>query len=310
VTDVVAQPGMPPVMPEPVEEEQATGKGKGRYFLGVPIVGWMFLFFAIPYFLLFLQSFWVPTPFGVSQDWNLDNYKTVFFGDDLVGSIYMPTLLRSLKVGFLVTLFSTSLAFPLAYLLAFKVRNHRTRMMLYVLVIVPLWASYLLRAYAWKVILGQNGLFGSVLDQVGLQDTFLNNILYSQAAVVITMTQIFTPFMILTIYAVLERMPPSLIEASKDLGVGRLKTFFTLVLPLSLPGVIAGATFTMGLSSGDFVAPQLVGGKSDMMIANQVYSQFGATNNWPLGSAIAFVLLGCVAILVAVSAQAEKRELL
>ena len=297
-------------MPEEAESEEKPGKGSGRYFLGVPIVGWMFLFFAIPYFLLFLQSFWVPTAFGVSQDWNLDNYKTVFFGDDLVGSIYMPTLLRSLKVGALVTLFSTCLAFPLAYMLAFKIRNHRSRMMIYVLVIVPLWASYLLRCYAWKVILGQNGLFGDVLKIVGLENTFLNGLLYSQAAVIITMTQIFTPFMILTIYAVLERLSPSLIEASKDLGVGRLKTFFTLVLPLSLPGVIAGATFTMGLSSGDFVAPQLVGGKSDMMIANQVYSQFGATNNWPLGSAIAFVMLGCVAILVAVSAQAEKRELL
>ena len=310
MTDVVAQPGMPPVMPEQAESEEKPGKGSGRYFLGVPIVGWMFLFFAIPYFLLFLQSFWVPTAFGVSHDWNLDNYKTVFFGDDLVGSIYMPTLLRSLKVGALVTLFSTCLAFPLAYMLAFKIRNHRSRMMIYVLVIVPLWASYLLRCYAWKVILGQNGLFGSVLNTLGLENTFLNGLLYSQAAVIITMTQIFTPFMILTIYAVLERLSPSLIEASKDLGVGRLKTFFTLVLPLSLPGVIAGATFTMGLSSGDFVAPQLVGGKSDMMIANQVYSQFGATNNWPLGSAIAFVMLGCVAILVAVSAQAEKRELL
>lgn len=310
MTDVVAQPGMPPVVPETSGSDQPENRGRGRYVLGVPIVGWMFLFFAIPYFLLFLQSFWKPTAFGVSHDWNLDNYKTVFFGDDLVGSIYLPTLLRSLKVGALVTLFSTALAFPLAYLLAFKVRNHRTRMMLYVLVIVPLWASYLLRAYAWKVILGQNGLFGSFLDQVGLQDSFLNNILYSQSAVIITMTQIFTPFMVLTIYAVLERLPPSLIEASKDLGVGRMKTFTTLVIPLSLPGVIAGATFTMGLSSGDFVAPQLVGGKSDMMIANQVYSQFGATNNWPLGSAIAFVMLACVAILVAISAQAEKRELL
>ncbi|MEI7692743.1 MAG: ABC transporter permease, partial [Actinomycetes bacterium] len=218
------------------------------------------------------------------------------------------TLLRSLKVGALVTTFSTLLAFPIAYLLAFKIRNSRTRLMLYVLVIVPLWASYLLRAYAWKVILGQNGLLSSVLDQVGLQNTFLSNLLYSQTAVVITMTHIFTPFMILTIYAVLERLPPSLIEASKDLGVGRAKTFMTLVLPLSLPGVIAGATFTMGLSTGDFVAPQLVGGPHDVMIANQVYSQFGATNNWPLGAAIAFVLLGCVAVLIAVSTQAERRE--
>ncbi len=305
MSDAAAQVGLPPVTPE-VEHKE--GKGLGRVFLGVPVVGWMFLFFAIPYFLLFLQSFWKPTAFSVSHDWNLENYRTVFFGDSLTGNIYLPTLLRSLKVGAMVTVFATLLAFPIAYLLAFKIRNHRARLMLYVLVIVPLWASYLLRAYAWKVILGQNGLFASVLDQVGLQDTFLSNLLYSQAAVVITMTHIFTPFMILTIYAVLERMPVSLIEASKDLGVGRVKTFMTLVIPLSLPGVIAGATFTMGLSTGDFVAPQLVGGPNDVMIANQVFSQFGATNNWPLGSAIAFVLLGFVAILVAISTQAEKRE--
>ncbi len=305
MSDAAAQVGLPPVTPE-VEHKE--GKGLGRVFLGVPVVGWMFLFFAIPYFLLFLQSFWKPTAFSVSHDWNLENYKMVFFGDSLTGNIYLPTLLRSLKIGAMVTVFATLLAFPIAYLLAFKIRNHRARLMLYVLVIVPLWASYLLRAYAWKVILGQNGLFASVLDQVGLQDTFLSNLLYSQAAVVITMTHIFTPFMILTIYAVLERMPASLIEASKDLGVGRVKTFMTLVIPLSLPGVIAGATFTMGLSTGDFVAPQLVGGPNDVMIANQVFSQFGATNNWPLGSAIAFVLLGFVAILVAISTQAEKRE--
>ncbi len=305
MSDAAAQVGLPPVTPE-VEHKE--GKGLGRVFLGVPVVGWMFLFFAIPYFLLFLQSFWKPTAFSVSHDWNLENYRMVFFGDSLTGNIYLPTLLRSLKVGAMVTVFATLLAFPIAYLLAFKIRNHRARLMLYVLVIVPLWASYLLRAYAWKVILGQNGLFASVLDQVGLQDTFLSSLLYSQAAVVITMTHIFTPFMILTIYAVLERMPVSLIEASKDLGVGRVKTFMTLVIPLSLPGVIAGATFTMGLSTGDFVAPQLVGGPNDVMIANQVFSQFGATNNWPLGSAIAFVLLGFVAILVAISTQAEKRE--
>ncbi len=287
------------------------GDGASRFsgaFLGIPVLGWMLIFFAVPYFLLFLQSFWEAGPFGTVHNWNLDNYKLVFVGDDLTGNIYLPTLLKSIKIGALVTLFSTVLAFPLAYLLAFKVRSTRLRMMLYTLVVVPLWASYLLRAYSWKVILGQDGLFHSVLEKVGLEHTFLNDLLYSQAAVVITMTHIFTPFMVLTIYAVLERLPSNLIEASKDLGVGRLKTFRTIVLPLSAPGVVAGATFTMGLSTGDFVAPQLVGGKSDVMIANQIYSQFGATNNWPLGAAIAFVLLAFVAILVAISTFAERRE--
>jgi spermidine/putrescine transport system permease protein len=280
----------------------------GGLSLGLPVIGWMTLFFAIPYLLLFLQGFWKAGLFGTEHVWNLENYRLVFAGDSLTGSIYLPTLVKSIKIGALVTLFSTLLAFPLAYMLAFKMRSNRTRMAIYTLVVVPLWASYLLRAYAWKVILGKDGMFASVLDQIGLGGSFLGNLLYSQWAVIIAMTHIFTPFMVLTIYAVLERLPGNLLEASKDLGVGRLATFRRVVLPLSLPGVIAGATFTLGLSSGDFVAPLLVGGPRNVMVANQIYSQFGATNNWPLGSAIAFVLLGFVAILVAISTVAEKRE--
>lgn len=280
----------------------------GGFFLGVPVLVWMGLFFAVPYLLLFLQSFWKAGLFETVHTWNLGNYGEVLSGNSLAGNIYIPTLLRSLKIGALVTIFATALAFPLAYLLAFKVRSQRLKLVLYTLVIVPLWASYLLRAYAWKVILGDHGLFTAVLEQLGLQHTFLNNLLYSEAAVIITLTHIFTPFMVLTIFAVLERVPPSLIEASKDLGVGRLRTFVNVVLPLSLPGVIAGASFTMGLSSGDFVAPMLVGGPHSVMIANQIYSQFGATNNWPLGSAIAFILLAVVMVLVWISSVAEKRE--
>lgn len=307
----MADPAAPVTAPDLAESGHTRTEMDSRragYFMGMPVIGWMFLFFAIPYFLLFLQSFWEPGVFGSTANWNLENYRQVFVGSELSGNIYIPTLLKSLKIGGLVTIFSTLLAFPLAYLLAFKIRSTKLRLSLYTLVIVPLWASYLLRAYAWKVILGQDGLFSSVLETVGLEGTFLSNLLYSETAIIIAMTQIFTPFMVLTIFAVLERLPPSLIEASKDLGVGRAKTFLLVVLPLSLPGVIAGATFTMGLSSGDFVAPLLVGGESDVMIATQIYSQFGATGNWPLGSAIAYVLLGVVALLVAVSTVAEKRE--
>lgn len=301
----VSVPGTQP----PVEAPPASHAGRRRWSgfgIGIPVIGWMTLFFAVPYLLLFAQSFWEPTAFGTARNWNIQNYTAVFLGDSFAGDIYLPTLLKSIKIGALVTLFSTLLAMPLAYLLAFKLT--RRRMVVYTLVIVPLWASYLLRAYAWKVILGSNGLLGSALSAIGLDGTFLDDLLYSEAAVVIAMTHIFTPFMILSIYAVLERVPPNLIEASKDLGVGRLTTFRRVVVPLSLPGVIAGATFTMGLSTGDFVAPMLVGGKDDVMIANQIYSQFGATNNWPLGSAIAFALLGFVALLVAISTIAERRE--
>lgn len=280
----------------------------GGIVMGVPVFGWVIIFFAVPYVMLFLQSFWLPTAFGIDRVWTLANYREAFGASDLVGNIYLPTLWRSVRVGAMVTIFATALAFPLAYLLAFRIKTNRVRVMLYTLVVVPLWASYLLRAYAWKVILGQEGLLASVLDTLGIHGTFLNNLLYSEAAVVIAMTHLFTPFMILTIYAVLERLPSNLIEASRDLGVGSFATFRKVVLPLSIPGVIAGATFTMGLSSGDFVAPMLVGGESNQMIANQIYNQFGATNNWPLGSALAFLLLAVVAVLVWISTKAEQRE--
>jgi spermidine/putrescine transport system permease protein len=278
----------------------------GAVILGVPVIGWMAFFLAFPYVLLLLQSFWEAGLFSTLHIWNVQNYTAVLFGKSLAGNIYLPVMLRSIENGLMVAVLATLIGFPVAYLLAFKVRRYR--MLVYTLVIVPLWASYLLRAYAWKVILGNHGILGSMLDHIGLGNSALSNILYSRTAVIITLTHIFTPFMILSIYSVLERVPESLISASKDLGVGRLGTFFNVVLPLSLPGVIAGATFTLGLAAGDFVAPLLVGGPGNLMIGNIIYSEFGATGDYPLGSAIAFVLLGFVIILVAISTFAESRE--
>jgi spermidine/putrescine transport system permease protein len=295
-----------------VEEssDEGTVIGERRRFggalLGIPVIAWMGFFLAVPYALLLLQSFWKAGLWSTLHIWNIQNYTAVLFGKSLAGNIYLPVLLRSIENGFMVTILATLIGFPVAYLLAFKLRKRR--MLVYTLVIVPLWASYLLRAYAWKVILGNNGLLGSVLNHVGLGNSSLSNILYSRAAVVIALTHIFTPFMILSIYSVLERVPASLISASKDLGVGRLGTFFKIVLPLALPGVIAGATFTLGLATGDFVAPILVGGPSNSMIGNIIYSEFGATGDYPLGSAIAFVLLVFVILLVAISTLAERRE--
>jgi spermidine/putrescine transport system permease protein len=310
VSRTITNPGLPLEGPTDEYVDDMANRGARRRFgggvLGVPVLGWMAFFLAFPYVLLMLQSFWQAGLFSTLHVWNLQNYTAVLFGKSLAGDIYLPVMLRSIENGMMVAVLATLIGFPVAYLLAFKLR--RRRMLVYTLVIVPLWASYLLRAYAWKVILGNNGLLGSVLDHIGLGNSFLNNILYSRTAIVITLTHIFTPFMILSIYSVLERVPASLIDASKDLGVGRLGTFFKVVLPLSLPGVVAGATFTLGLAAGDFVAPLLVGGPGNSMIGNIIYSEFGATGDYPLGSAIAFVLLAFVVVLVAISTLAERRE--
>jgi spermidine/putrescine transport system permease protein len=269
--------------------------------IAVPAVGWVAWWLAGPYLMLFLQSFWSVGLLNVVHDWGLRNYRTIWNE-----GFYLHTLLKSIRIGLTVAALSTILAFPLAYLIAFKVKRHK--MLAYTLVVVPLWASYLVRAYAWKIILGTDGILNTFLRDLGLTSHPINALLYSQTAVIITLTHIFTPFMVLTIFTTLERIPPSLLEASKDLGVGRVRTFFRVVFPLALPGVIAGGLFTVGLASGDFIAPLLVGGPNGIMIANLIQSQFGATYNWPLGSAIAFVMLAFVGVLVFLTTFVEKRE--
>ena len=189
-----------------------------------------------------------------------------------------------------MTLFSLLLAYPLAYLLAFKVKRHKQLM--YMAVIIPLWVSYLVRAYAWKIILGQEGILNGLLHRAGLIDEPLTFLLYSRWAVILALTHIYTPFTLMPIYAVLEAIPPALKEASQDLYASRWQTFLRVVLPLSLPGVMAGSTFAFVLSMGDFLAPQLLGGNdSALMVSNLVWSLFGVAYNWPLGAAVSVVVL-------------------
>jgi spermidine/putrescine transport system permease protein len=204
-----------------------------------------------------------------------------------------------------VTLFSLLLAFPLAYLLAFKVKRHKQLM--YMAVIIPLWVSYLVRAYAWKIILGQSGILNGLLLSTGLIDHPLTFLLYSRWAVILALTHIYTPFTLMPIYAVLEAIPPALKEASQDLYANRWQTFRRIILPLSLPGVLAGSTFAFVLSMGDFLAPQLLGGNdSALMVSNLVWSLFGVAYNWPLGAAVSVIVLLLTISLLWLSTQVEK----
>ncbi len=178
----------------------------------------------------------------------------------------------------------------------------------YQLVIIPLWVSYLVRAYAWKTILGSDGVLNTLLQYVHLTQHPLDFLLYSPFAVVLTLTHIYTPFTFLPIYASLEHIPRNLVEASHDLGASPFQTFWRVILPLSVPGVLAGATFAFVLSLGDFLAPLLLGGPSGIMISNIVVSLFGAAYNWPLGAAISLCMLVLVVGLLFVSERLEKRS--
>jgi spermidine/putrescine transport system permease protein len=272
-----------------------------RTVITLPPLLWVTIFLLVPYALLLCYSFWsVSASQVVVHSWTLDNYREL-----LRVNVYLQTLFRSMWIAARVTMLSLILGYPLAYYLSFFAGKRKD--LLYQLVIIPLWVSYLVRAYAWKTILGSDGVLNTLLQYLHLTGHPLNFLLYSPFAVVLTLTHIYTPFTILPIYASLEHIPRNLVEASHDLGATPMQTFWRVVLPLSIPGVIAGATFAFVLSLGDFLAPLLLGGPSGIMISNIVVSLFGAAYNWPLGAAISFSMLLLVLALLFLSERLEKK---
>lgn len=272
-----------------------------RTAVTVPPLLWVTVFLLVPYALLFCYSFWTVSPAqAIVHHWNLGNYREL-----LTVHVYFETLLRSMWIAVRVMLFALLLGYPLAYYLSFHAGRRKD--LLYQLVIIPLWVSYLVRAYAWKTILGSDGVLNTLLQYVHLTRHPVEFLLYSPFAVVLTLTHIYTPFAFLPIYASLEHIPRSLMEASHDLGASPLQTFWRVILPLSLPGVLAGATFAFVLSLGDFLAPLLLGGPSGIMISNIVVSLFGAAYNWPLGAAISLCMLALVVSLLFLSERLEKK---
>lgn len=267
----------------------------------VPPLVWVAVFLLVPYLLMLCYSFWSVSPAQiVVHSWTFANYKEL-----LDKPVYWQTLLRSMWIAARVTLFSLLLGYPLAYFLSFCAGTRKD--LLYQLVIIPLWVSYLVRAYAWKTILGSDGVLNTLLQFIHLTTHPLDFLLYSPFAVVLTLTHIYTPFAFLPIYAALEHIPRNLLEASQDLGATPVQTFWKLIFPLSIPGVLAGATFAFVLSLGDFLAPLLLGGPSGIMISNIVVSLFGAAYNWPLGAAISLGMLVLVVTLLFFSERLEKK---
>ena len=272
-----------------------------RAAVTLPPLLWVALFLLVPYTLLLCYSFWSVSPSQtIIHSWTLDNYRELFRVN-----VYLQTLFRSMWIAARVMIFSLLLGYPLAYYLSFYAGARKD--LFYQLVIIPLWVSYLVRAYAWKTILGSDGVLNTLLQYVHLTKHPLEFLLYSPFAVVLTLTHIYTPFAVLPIYAALEHIPRNLVEASQDLGASPLQTFWRVIFPLSIPGVLAGATFAFVLSLGDFLAPLLLGGPSGIIISNIVVSLFGAAYNWPLGAAISLCMLLLVVTLLFLSENLEKK---
>lgn len=272
-----------------------------RTAVTVPPLLWVTVFLLVPYLLMFCYSFWsVSSSQTIVHSWTLENFRQL-----VTRPVYWQTLLRSMWIAARVTGFSLLLGYPLAYFLSFHAGAKKD--LLYQLVIIPLWVSYLVRAYAWKTILGSDGVLNTLLQYMHLTQHPLDFLLYSPFAVVLTLTHIYTPFTFLPIYASLEHIPRHLVEASQDLGASPFQTFWRVVFPLSIPGVLAGATFAFVLSLGDFLAPLLLGGPSGIMISNIVVTLFGAAYDWPLGAAISLCMLVLVVSLLFISERLEKR---
>src|SRR6201987_1459366 len=271
-----------------------------KLLISLPPTLWVAIFLLLPYVLMFLHSFWTVRDGAILHNWNLNHYATLF-----KNPLYVEVLFRTARIAASVTLLSILLGYPLAYFLSFHAGPRKE--LLYQLVIVPLWVSYLVRGYAWKTILGSDGVLNGFLQYLHIAHEPVSFFLYSPFAVVLMLTHIYTPFVFLPIYASLEHIPRLLLEASQDLGAGSLQTLWRVILPLSMPGLLAGATFAFVLSLGDFLAPLLVGGPSGTMIANIVQSLFGTAYDWPLGSAISVCILLLTVSLLFLTERLEKR---
>jgi len=229
--------------------------------------------------VLLLSAFWSTDVFtgDVVRSFTTDNFREVVTNDT-----YRTVILRTVAVAAAVTVICAVLAFPMAFYMA-KVASPRARRLLVVAVLTPLWASYLVKAYAWRAMLAGDGVVNWALEPFGLQGPG-----FGLPATVIVLSYLWLPFMVLPIYAGLERLPDSLLEASGDLGAKAGRTFRSVVAPLAFPAVVAGAIFTFSLSLGDYIAVQIVGGKSQLL-GNLIQGNAGAANNLPLAAALAAV---------------------
>ncbi len=252
--------------------------------------------------VLFVSAFWTLDPLSgeIVHDWGFQNFKTLW-----EEHIYWRIAGRTIGMAAAVTVTDILLAFPFAYFMA-RLASPRLRTVLFVLVLLPLWSSYLARIYAWRLILSNDGALNWSLGGLGLPH---QHIAYTNWAVWIVFTYIWLPFMILPVYAALERIADSVIEASRDLGARNWTTFRRVILPLALPGVVAGSIFTFSLTLGDYIAPRLVG--NTQFIGNVIYRNvLGLSYDLPFAAAYAMVPLAVMGIYLLLARRAGAFEAL
>jgi putative spermidine/putrescine transport system permease protein len=254
-----------------------------------PPLAWFVLIYLASLVVLLITAFWQINPFttNIERVWSLNNFTTIF-----TSPAYRQIILRTVGMAAAVTVVDAAVAFPFAYFMA-RLASPRTRTALFVSILLPLWASYLAKVFSWLVIFTRGGILDWSLGKIGLSQIHL---IYTNWAVFTVFCYLWLPFMIIPVYAALERIPASQLEASQDLGARTWRTTRLVLLPLALPGIVAGSIFTFSLTLGDYITPLLVGGTSAEFMGNVIYSNIGIANNVPFAAAMACVPIAIMAV--------------
>ncbi|WP_455372948.1 ABC transporter permease [Limibacillus halophilus] len=264
-----------------------------------PGLGWLALFLVVPCGIVFVFSFFERGVYGgIDYTFTLENFGRA------LDPIYLKILLNSARIAGTATLIALLIGYPAAYAIARAPRNRQTGYL--VLVMLPFWSNYLIRTYAWIVLLNREGLINRGLGGLGVISEPLP-LLYNEFAIVTGLVYNYLPFVVLAIYASISRLNPEVLEASEDLGAPSWRTFLRVTLPLTLPGVAAGAVFVFVLSVGNFITPDLLGGGRLQMVGNLIYDQFLTARDWPFGAALSFFLIAVMMLLLFTQALLVRR---
>ena len=267
---------------EEVERDLMKADRRRGFLLALPAFAYMVLFFGVPLVIVFAYSFSTRSRTGDPTFSELSFDAYVKLKDELIRNVAV----RSLSLALITTVLCLVFAYPFAYFVA--TRSQTVRNLLLVAVMIPFWTNFLVRNYAWRVILSTGGPISSVTETIGLGET---NLLFTRTAVVIGLVYSFLPFMILPLYASIERIDWRLVEASRDLYCSGWQSFTKIVLPLSMPGVIAGSILVFVPSLGAYVTPAILGGGKEALLGEYIVGQFLTARNWPVGASLSFVLM-------------------
>jgi spermidine/putrescine transport system permease protein len=283
---------------------RSRGRGRGRlrpYVLLAPMLAILLFGVVVPLASFLLYSFWRKAGFEIVQEFTLHNY--VFLAGKMV---YLRLIGKAILYGFIVAAATLFLAYPLAYVVATRVKAEYKNLVL-LAVLVPLYTSDIVRIFAWRSVLGVNGFINQTLISLGLISEPIEGLLFSPFAALISLTHMMFPFMFLAVWAGLETMKGSLVESAMDLGAGPLRVLRRIVIPLSLPGVLAGFLFVFIPVTGDYVYVNLMGGPTGVTVTKAIVQQFGAANNWPFASTLATAMLLAMLVTIALVGGCASR---